>query len=235
VGARTASTVDLPAALFDAQMEALAATHRVVALDEALRVLRGEPGDPCVAVTFDDGTADLVDLALPILVRHEIPATWYVVTSFIDEQRSFGETGAPLTWDALREAQATGLVSIGSHTHRHQLMDRIADAAVADALDRSIDSIAENLGHAPMDFAYPKGLLGSTTAQAHIRQRFRSAALAGTRANVVGEADPYALARSPIQVGDGRMWFDRKVAGGMALEDMLRAALNRRRYAQATT
>jgi hypothetical protein len=30
-------------------------------------------------------------------------------------------------------------------------------------------------------------------------------------------------------------WFERKVAGGMAMEDALRRALNRWRYAGATT
>ena len=35
-------------------------------------------------------------------------------------------------------------------------------------------------------------------------------------------ADPHRLARSPIQVSDGMQFFERKVAGGMALEDSFR-------------
>jgi len=235
VGARSQTSVDLPAALFDEQMAALASTHHVVSLDDALRVLRGERPGPCVAVTFDDGTSDLVDLALPILVRHRIPATWYIATSFIDDQRPFANSGTPLSWAALRDACSTGFVSVGSHTHRHLLLDRASEPEVADELARSITSIGDNLGSAPLDFAYPKALLGSHAAQAAVRAHFRSAALAGTRANVVGQTDVHQLARSPIQVSDRRVWFDRKVAGGMALEDTLRGLINRRRYAQAST
>jgi peptidoglycan/xylan/chitin deacetylase (PgdA/CDA1 family) len=234
VGASSGSSVDLPTEQFDEQMSALADSGQAVSLDDALAVLRGERAGPCIAVTFDDGTADLVDVALPILVRHRIPTTWYVATSFVDEQQAF-DWGPPLTWTAIREAHATGLVSIGSHTHRHRLLDRATDAEVADELDRSIASIAENVGSPPLDFAYPKALPGSAAAEAEIRARFRSAALAGTRANVVGHTDVYRLARSPIQVNDGRVWFNRKLAGGMAFENTMRELINRRRYARAST
>jgi peptidoglycan/xylan/chitin deacetylase (PgdA/CDA1 family) len=234
VGAGTPSSVDLPAPMFDRQMAALARTGRVVHLADALAVLNGERSGPCIAVTFDDGTADLVDVALPILVRHGIPATWYLATSFIDDQKPF-DSGPPLTWSAVRDACSTGLVSIGSHTHTHRLLDRASDADVADELDRSITSIADNVGAPALDFAYPKALCGSPTAETLVQSRFRSAALAGTRANVVRETDVYRLARSPIQVNDGRVWFERKVAGGMTFEHNLRELLNRLRYAKAST
>lgn len=235
VGGGSNTAVDLTAHAFDEQMAYLARTQRVVSLADALGVLRGEQPGPCVAVTFDDGTADLAEVALPILVRHQIPATWYVATSFVDEQQPFPDAGVPLSWAALRDACSTGLVSVGSHTHRHRLLDRASEAEVADELARSISSIGDNLGTAPEDFAYPKALLGSPAAQAAVAASFRSAALSGTRANVVGQTDVHRLARSPIQVGDGRVWFERKVAGGMGFEDALRHVANRRRYAGSST
>jgi hypothetical protein len=68
-----------------------------------------------------------------------------------------------------------------------------------------------------------------------VRARFRSAALAGTRANVVGRADHHRLARSPIQVSDRGRWFGHKLRGGLGLEDDIRRVLNRRRYEAATS
>ena len=235
VGARSPTSVDLPAALFEEHMASLRAHHDVVTLEDALGALRGERPGPCVAVTFDDGTADLVEVALPILQRHGIPSTWYIATEFVDEQRPFADDGTPLTWSALREATSTGLVSVGSHTHRHRLLDRATGPEIDDELTRSIDLIAEQLGRPPLDFAYPKALRGSAAAEVAVKARFRSAALAGTHANVVGQTDPYRLARSPIQVSDQHLWFRRKVRGGMGLEDDLRRLVNRRRYVGATT
>jgi hypothetical protein len=115
------------------------------------------------------------------------------------------------------------------------LLDRSDGATAADELDRSIDLIGEHLGLRPDHFAYPKALPGNREAADEVARRFRSAALAGTRPNRLGETDPLRLARSPIQRSDGMRWFERKVDGGMMLEDAMRRAANRVRYVGATS
>ena len=238
VGGGSGLEFDLPVDLFEAQAAWLAASGRVVTLSDALDRLAdpaSADGPPPVVLTFDDGTADFVDRALPVLERHRLPVTLYAATSFIEEGRPFIADGTPVSWQGLADACATGLVDVGSHTHGHRLLDRIPPDEIAPELDRSIELIAERLGHAPLDFAYPKAVAGSAAADAAVRQRFRSAALAGTRPNPFGATDPHLLARSPVQHSDGFRWFERKVAGGMALEDDLRRVLNRWRYAGDTT
>lgn len=237
VGGGSGLELDLPVDVFEAQAATLAASGRVVTLGDALRRL-AEPAhdtcDPLVAITFDDGTSDFVDRAVPILERYRLPATLYAATSFIDEQRPF--LGAqPVSWRGLADACATGLVEVGSHTHGHKLLDRLPRREIADELDRSIELIGEHLGRAPLDFAYPKALMGSPEADLAVRQRFRSAAVGGNRANRFGATDPHRLARSAIQASDGMRWFQRKLDGGMATEETLRRALNRWRYAGDST
>jgi peptidoglycan/xylan/chitin deacetylase (PgdA/CDA1 family) len=236
VGARSGLDVDLPTAQFDAQMQALAATGRVRSLDDALDALSAPtpPAADPVVITFDDGTADFAELAVPILARHGLPATLYVATDFIERGVPFPNDGTPLSWDALRDTQSTGLVTVGSHTHHHALLDRLPPAEITTELARADDLIAERLGAPPTHFAYPKAVAGSSAADAAVRGRYRSAALAGTRPNRYGATDAHRLARSPIQRSDGERWFDAKVAGGMGLEDRLRDLLNRWRYRGAT-
>ena len=240
VGAASGLELDLPVDVFAAQAEVLAASGRVISLGEALAWLgrpddgRAAGADP-VVVTFDDGTADFVDHALPILERHRLPVTLYAATAFIDERRPFPGDGVPLSWRGLADACATGLVDVGSHTHGHRLLDRLPADRIDDELDRSIELIGEQLGRPPMDFAYPKAVAGSADAEQAVRRRFRSAALGGSRPNRVGGTDPYRLARSPIQRSDGMRWFGRKLEGGMAAEELLRGLVNRWRYAGATT
>lgn len=238
VGGPSGLQVDLPTARFDEQLTVLRDRFSVVSLDDALMALAGDPPagvKPMVVVTFDDGTVDFAEEALPVIERHGVPVTLYVATRFIDDQVPFPDDGRPLSWAALSDSTTTGLVEVGSHTHRHRLLDRLPAGEVADELDRSIDLIGAHIGRAPRHFAYPKAVPGSPTARAAIRERFASAALAGTRPNPFGTTDPYALARSPIQVSDGTRWFERKAAGGLAAEDSLRQVLNRRRYAGATS
>jgi peptidoglycan/xylan/chitin deacetylase (PgdA/CDA1 family) len=237
VGGRTPVEVDLPLALFDEQIGYLAQCARCVSLDEGVRSLR-EPDnsdDWQVVVTFDDGTADFAELAVPVLERHEVPATLFLATRFVEEGVPFPNDGRPISWSALADALSTGVVQIGSHTHSHALLDRIPVEHVRDELDRSKGLIEDRLGVSADHFAYPKAVRGSRAAEQVVRDRFRSAALAGTHPNQRGATDLYRLARSPIQRADGMRWFTRKVRGGMELEDRLRSMLDRRRYGDATT
>jgi peptidoglycan/xylan/chitin deacetylase (PgdA/CDA1 family) len=235
VGRRSVSEVDLDAAIFAEQMAFLADSTDVIRLERALRELEDPPPTPrrrqAVVVSFDDGTDDFVDVAVPILDRYRVPVTMYLATAFVDDGLSFADGVRPASWAGLADACATGLVDIGSHTHRHRLLDRLPPADVVDELDRSVALIGEHLGRTASDFAYPKAVFGSPDANRAVHARFRSAAVSGTRANVPGRTDPYRLARSPIQVGDAMAYFRRKVAGGMRLEDAMRNAANRVRYA----
>jgi peptidoglycan/xylan/chitin deacetylase (PgdA/CDA1 family) len=247
VGGGSGTEVDLSPQVFDEQMAWLAASGRMVSLDDAVDLLdpagarsdagdvpggvgSGDVVDDPVVVTFDDGTADLADNATPILERHGVTATVYLATEFVDRGMAFPDDGRPLSWSAVRDMAATGLVTFGSHTHRHRLLDRLPPAEAADELDRSRQLIEDHLGAPARHFAYPKAVAGSAAVEPLVRQRYRSAALGGNRPNPVGRTDVYRLARTAVQVSDGRGYFVRKARGGMALEDSIRRAVNRVRY-----
>jgi len=237
VGGGSGLAVDLPVPLFSSQIHELADSARVLSLDALLAVVSRaqRPAQDPLAITFDDGTADFAELALPMLEAARLPVTLYVATDFIQARRPFPREGTPLSWDALRDCLTTGLVTVGSHTHTHALLDRVGYDEAAQELDRSIKLIEDHLGVTPQHFAYPKALLGSPVAQAAVRERFSSACVAGTRPNAYGRTDPYRLSRSPVQVGDGMRWFRHKMRGGMGFEDDVRRLVNRRRYAGAVT
>jgi peptidoglycan/xylan/chitin deacetylase (PgdA/CDA1 family) len=236
VGRRSNLEVDLPVHLFEAQMAFLAASGRASTIDAALDALTSPspPERDPVVVTFDDGTEDFAEVALEIMERYRVPSTVYVATDFVERGAPFPAEGRPLSWAALRDCLDSGLVTVGSHTHTHALLDRVDSSAAEYELDRSVELIEERLGTWAAHFAYPKAVAGSPSVDAAVRRRFRSAAVGGNRANAYGRTDPHRLARSSIQVSDGMRWFKRKVDGGMALEDSFRRLLNRRRYAKAT-
>lgn len=246
VGAGSGGQMDLSPAVFDEQLRWLRANREVISLDEALdRIAPGVPASvhrggnglsesavdsgAAVVLTFDDGTTDWVDHVLPAIEAHRAPATFYVATSFVEDQSPLPGGGEPITWSGLRDLASSDLVTIGSHTHRHMLLDRLAEAEIAAELDRSLELLGERLGIAARHFAYPKAVAGSPEAEQAVRERFTSAVLAGTRPNPAG-TDPHRLWRSPIQAADTPAWFRRKARGGMRGEDDLRRLANRVRY-----
>jgi peptidoglycan/xylan/chitin deacetylase (PgdA/CDA1 family) len=87
----------VPPSLFAEQMEALARSRRVVPLDRmAEAVERGRAPINWVAITFDDGYADLLTGALPAMQRSGCPATLFATTGVLD--------GGGFWWDRLSEA-----------------------------------------------------------------------------------------------------------------------------------
>lgn len=72
-------------AAFDAEMAALARHFNVVSLAEVPEILESGAGPSrAVAITFDDGYRNNYEAAMPILRKHELPATFFVATGFLD-------------------------------------------------------------------------------------------------------------------------------------------------------
>jgi peptidoglycan/xylan/chitin deacetylase (PgdA/CDA1 family) len=246
VGGGSGSEVDLDADVFRTQLAHLAEHHDVITLDVAAELLAPNPSAPpssshgsavdrrAVVITLDDGTADFCDAVVPALVEFGLPATLYAATHFIDRAEPFPWGAPAVSWDGLRDAAATGLVTVGSHTHTHALLDRADPQVVADELDRSIELIGEHIGASPAHFAYPKALPGSTVAEDEVRARFRTAALARSRVNRLGATDLHRLWRTPVQRSDGLEFFVAKAAGGLRVEGELRAFAARVKYRRAS-
>ena len=95
---------ELDAAGFEAQMRLLMGAFHFIPLGEAVTALqRGALPARAACITFDDGYADNAAIALPILQRLGLPATFFVATGFLDGGRMWNDTvielvrGAPGT------------------------------------------------------------------------------------------------------------------------------------------
>jgi len=87
------NTWEVTAGEFEAQMRALAEQFSPLPLSEAVQRLaaRSLPAR-AVCVTFDDGYADNADVALPILRKHRVPATFFIATGYLGGGRMFNDT-----------------------------------------------------------------------------------------------------------------------------------------------
>ena len=141
-------------ALFAAHLDRLQAEgYTAVSLYTVIDALqRGAPlPTKPVVITFDDGYRDNYENAFPLLRERGMPATIFVVTDFIDEQRP-----SYLTWEMAREMLHAG-ISIESHGRNHfSLSGQDDDYLVWQALG-SLETIEYELGVRPRFISYPAG------------------------------------------------------------------------------
>lgn len=84
---------ELDAQRFDELLGWISRWFRVLPLDDALaRLASGALPSRAAAITFDDGYADNHAVALPLLRRHALPATFFIATGFLDGGRMWNDT-----------------------------------------------------------------------------------------------------------------------------------------------
>jgi len=109
---------------FDEHVRYIAKNFAPRRLDDVVaRLHAGQPPeDRTVVITVDDGYADFYEHAYPVLRRHRVPATVYLVSDFV-EQRLW------LWFDAIRFL----IDSAPLETHRVTVGDRVEDVILTDA------------------------------------------------------------------------------------------------------
>jgi peptidoglycan/xylan/chitin deacetylase (PgdA/CDA1 family) len=149
---------------FREQVDWLQERFELIDLAEVQRRLRArESARPAVSITFDDGYADNLDYALPLLIERQIPCTYFVSWSYIVEQRSFPHDvmrGAALAVDSARSirALADAGIEIGSHSLSHCDFGQVHDEQrLRTELVDSRRQIEDAIGKPVRYFAFPYG------------------------------------------------------------------------------
>ncbi|NLF17271.1 MAG: polysaccharide deacetylase family protein [Lentisphaerae bacterium] len=217
VGGGTTNELDLDPVDFSRQLDLLA-NHDVLSLDAALDRLEAGDHTPSFVLTFDDGFADVYDNAWPLLRDRRIPFTIYLATAYMggimvwEGATATGEPGRGLSWDQLREMVASGLCTIGNHTHNHVR----PEVLTVEELDFCTERITQELGLTPRHFTYPWGI-PVHEMEAAMRARFRSASTGKLGRNTSG-TNRMDLRRVPVRRTDPPAFFAAKLRGGLPSE-----------------
>lgn len=173
---------------------------RGVAMAELLRAERAGRSAGLVGLTFDDGYADFLGEAVPLLRRHGCTATVFAVAGRLGGTNDWDPLGPRkplLTAAGLREAAAAGM-EIGSHGLLHRSLTRLGADLAWSELQESRRLLAEVTGHPPAGFCYPYGDVDAATA-ALARQAGYAYACAIDPGPLTG---PHALPRAHVDQRD---------------------------------
>lgn len=145
-----------------------------------------------VALTFDDGFADMHRAVLPLLAERGMTATAFVPTASV-RARSTDADWRHLSVTELRELAANG-IEIGSHTHTHIELDLARTGDVTDEVTRSKSVLEDTLEMQVLSLAYPYGY-SSPTVRELVAKAGYSAACGVRHALSSTDDDPFDLAR----------------------------------------
>ncbi|GAB1335706.1 polysaccharide deacetylase family protein [Streptomyces sp. E-15] len=141
---------------------------RGVSVAELLAALARGAGRNLVGLTFDDGYADFLADALPVLDRWECSATLFVLPGRLGGDNAWDPLGPRkplLTADGVRRAAAAG-VEIGSHGLTHVDLTRADDGTLAAQTAGSRAALEELTGAPPAGFCYPYGTVDRRVLEA---------------------------------------------------------------------
>jgi peptidoglycan/xylan/chitin deacetylase (PgdA/CDA1 family) len=89
-----------------------------------------------------------------------------IVAASANQRRPRFRALTPLSVAQVRDLARSRWVTIGSHSHGHQLLDRIALPAACDSIAHSMALLAEWCGRSVTHFAYPNGNYNAALAEA---------------------------------------------------------------------
>lgn len=181
--------------------------YNVLSMSEVLQCVRGDKPIPprAVAITFDDAYENFYEYALPILQKHDFPATVYAIAGMLGQSADWliadGHAAPPLMTGARLRELLSSRIEIGSHSFDHiKLGEQTSELAFNEAL-KSKAVLEDILGTAVDHFCYPYGSHNLQTVEAVAEAGYLTATTC-ERAPATTSDDPLTLPRKAVAWGD---------------------------------
>lgn len=163
-GTEVADSMTIKSSVFAEQLAWLKTNgYTVIPLDTAAAYLRGEVKSipaKSVVITVDDGHKSVYSDMAPIIKKYRIPVTLFIYPSAISN------AAYAMTWEQLRELEATKLFRVESHTYWHPNFKhekkKLSSEKYAEFVDKQLvgskKKLEERMGHEVKYLAWVFGI-----------------------------------------------------------------------------
>ncbi len=172
----------------------------LVTAGEGRGVLPSRP----VILTFDDGYADNLEIALPLLQAGGFRGTFFPSVSHLNRP-------GMLTWEGAGELLAAGM-EIGSHGLGHEILGGWSQEQLRREVEESRRLLEEKLGRPVRYFSLPRGYLPPALPRLARAAGYRGLCTSRPGLNTL-RTDPFRLRRFAIRTGFSREGFRALLSG----------------------
>ena len=163
-GVEVKDSMTIKTQAFASQLEWLIKNgYTVIPLDTAARYIKGEIKSipaKSIVITADDGHKSVYSDMAPIIKKYKVPVTLFIYPSAISNAKY------AMTWDQLRELEATKLFHVESHTYWHPNFKREKKSLSAEEYAKSVNTqlykskatLEKKMGHDIKYLAWPFGI-----------------------------------------------------------------------------
>jgi peptidoglycan/xylan/chitin deacetylase (PgdA/CDA1 family) len=199
---------------FEKQIALIASHFDVIDFPTFLRWRKGayESGRPKILLTFDDGFANNLALAAPILRKYGVPATFFVIASKLD-----GRDRRFMTAGDLLSLLESDLFRIGSHSLNHLSVARITEEKKNEEIGGSKSLLETTIGRDISYFCYPYGTFSDFDQRSLSLLEQYGYSLACTSINGINfkGTNLFRLRRAKVEWADDNRTFSRILRGAM--------------------
>jgi peptidoglycan/xylan/chitin deacetylase (PgdA/CDA1 family) len=173
-----------------------------VTVEQFEQVLDAAAGRPDVRITFDDGNASDVEIALPRLVERGLTADFFVLAGLI------GQPGR-IDLDGLHALRKAGM-RIGSHGWSHRNWRQLTDEQAREEIVQAADVLADLTGELVTEVAIPFG-----SYDRHVLRRLRRAGVQRVYTSDGGRATAgsWLQPRNSLRHDSGAKWAQEVLTG----------------------
>jgi len=204
----------IDAATFERHLEYLSERYDIVLLRDLREGQGRDRARPLVCLTFDDGYRDNVDVAVPLLERFGLRATFFLPTGFLGGVfvTSARVRHPVMDWSQARDLHQAGH-EVGAHTITHPRLTELPGSEAWREIAGSKAALETALDCEVVSFAYPKGDYSRKVASLAAAAGFRIAVTIGEGA-LPESPDWLALPRISARPGDSLLQFRHRLHPG---------------------
>ncbi len=193
---------------FSAQMEYLKNNFNVISLDELLTKLEKRTLEKnTIVITFDDGYADNLYNALPILELIKVPATFFIASKYIGTESYYWDSvsnelySRPMTAPELEVLSRSPFAFIGGHTVSHPHMPTLNPQQQKTEIEDDKAALTSLLKKEINTFSFPFGEFNRTSIQAVKNAGYKCACILNGK-RITARTNKYRLTRFVVRNWD---------------------------------